>query len=49
MEILLEFFGFLMHRKRYWLWPLLIVLVLLATFLVIAQGSALGPFIYSLF
>jgi hypothetical protein len=49
MEIMVEFFRFLMQRKRYWLWPLFIVLLLLATFLVIAQGSALGPFIYSLF
>jgi hypothetical protein len=49
MEVFLEFFRFLKQRKRYWLWPLCIVLVLLATFLVIAQGSALAPFIYSLF
>jgi len=49
MEVLLEFFRFLKQRKRYWLWPLCIVLVLLATFLVIDQGSALAPFIYSLF
>jgi len=49
MELLAEFFQFLKHRKRYWLWPLCIVLVLLATFLVIAQSSALAPFIYSLF
>jgi hypothetical protein len=49
MEVLVEFFKFLKQRKRYWLWPLCIVLVLLATFLVIAQGSALAPFIYSLF
>jgi hypothetical protein len=49
MEIIAEFFRFLTQRKRYWLWPLVIVMVLLATFLVIAQSSALGPFIYSLF
>jgi hypothetical protein len=49
MEVLVEFFRFLKQRKRYWLWPLCIVLILLATFLVIAQGSALAPFIYSLF
>jgi len=49
MELLAEFFQFLKQRKRYWLWPLFIILVLLATFLIIAQGSALAPFIYSLF
>jgi hypothetical protein len=46
---MIEFLRFLLQRKRYWLWPLCIVLVLLATFLVVAQGSALAPFIYSLF
>jgi len=49
MEVLVEFFRFLKQRKRYWLWPLCIVLLLLATFLAIAQSSALAPFIYSLF
>lgn len=49
MDILIEFFRFLGQRKRYWLWPLCIMLILLATFLVLAQGSALAPFIYSLF
>jgi hypothetical protein len=49
MEVLVEFFRFLIQRKRYWLWPLCVVLVLLATFLAIAQGSALAPLIYSLF
>jgi uncharacterized membrane protein YhaH (DUF805 family) len=49
MEILMEFFRFLGQRKRYWLWPLCIMLILLAAFLVVAQGSALAPFIYSLF
>ena len=49
MEVLVEFFRFLKQRKRYWLWPLCIVLGLLATFLVIAQSSALAPLIYSLF
>jgi hypothetical protein len=49
MELLSEFFQFLKQRKRYWLWPLCVVLVLLATLLVFAQGSALAPFIYSLF
>lgn len=49
MEVLVEFFSFLKQRKRYWLWPLFFILVLLATFLVLAQGSALAPFIYSLF
>jgi hypothetical protein len=49
MSLLIEFLQFLKQRKRYWLWPLCIMLVLLAVFLVVAQGSALAPFIYSLF
>jgi hypothetical protein len=49
MGILGEFFSFLKSRKRFWLWPLFIVFVLLGLFLFLAQGSALAPFIYSLF
>ena len=49
MDILMEFLRFLGQRKRYWLWPLCVLLLLLATLLIIAQGSALAPFIYSLF
>ena len=49
MDTLVEFLRFLGHRKKYWLWPLVILLVLLGLFLVLAQGSALAPFIYSLF
>ncbi len=49
MDLMKEFYAFLKQRKRYWLWPLCIILLMLATFLVIAQSSALAPFIYSLF
>ena len=49
MDIILEFLRFLKHRKRYWLWPLCIILALIASFLVAAQGSALATLIYSLF
>jgi hypothetical protein len=49
MKNLLEFFRFLRYRKQYWLWPLAVLLILLGTLLVVAQGSALAPFIYSLF
>lgn len=49
MEVVIEFFMFLKTRKRFWLWPLFTVLILLSLLLFLAQGSALGPFIYSLF
>ena len=49
MEILKEFLAFLKQRKKYWLWPLFIILVLLGTLVVLVEGSALAPFLYSLF
>lgn len=49
MDVILEFFVFLKNRKKYWLWPLFLILILLSLLIVFAQGSVLGPFIYSLF
>jgi len=49
MNVILEFLVFLKHRKKYWLWPLFIILIILAAVIFVAQGSVLGPFIYSLF
>jgi hypothetical protein len=49
MDVIVEFFLFLKSRKRFWLLPLVIFLILLSLLLVLAQGSALAPFIYSLF
>ena len=44
-----EFWAFVRQRKRYWLVPIIVVLVLLGVLLVIAEHSAIAPFIYSLF
>nr|WP_231481201.1 DUF5989 family protein [Sediminibacter sp. Hel_I_10] len=49
MEILKEFWGFLRTRKKYWLIPLITMLLLISILIVITAGSALAPFIYSLF
>lgn len=49
MNILKELFIFLKQEKKYWLWPLIIILVLLGSLIVLAEGSALAPFIYSFF
>lgn len=49
METLVEFFTFLRYRRKFWLWPLIILFVIVAVFIVIAQSSALGPLIYTLF
>jgi len=47
--VLGEFFEFLKQEKRYWLAPIVVVLVVLGLLLVFAQSSAVAPFIYTLF
>ncbi len=49
MEFIREFWLFLRTRKKYWLLPLIILLVLLGSLTVLTASSALAPFIYSLF
>jgi len=49
MEFLRELFLFLKTRKKYWLIPLIVILLLLAILIVLGSTTALGPFIYSLF
>ena len=49
MAFLREFTRFLAVRKKYWLIPVLVLLVLVGGLLVIAQGSVIAPFIYTLF
>jgi len=49
MEFLKELWVFLKTRKKYWLWPLIIILLLLGVLIVLSGGSALAPFIYTLF
>ena len=44
-----EFWAFLRTRKKYWLAPVLVVLLLLSALIVATAGSALAPFIYALF
>lgn len=48
-SLLRELWAFMRVRKKWWLAPLLLVLFLVGTLLVFAQGSALAPFIYTLF
>jgi len=47
--ILGQFWSFLKVRKKWWLLPVLVVLLLVGSLLVFAQGSALAPFIYTIF
>ncbi len=49
LHIVIEFFSFLRARKKYWLAPIVLVLLLLSLLIVFTQGSALAPFIYALF
>jgi hypothetical protein len=44
-----EFWAFLRERKKWWLLPIIVVMVLIGALLVFAQGSALAPFIYTIF
>ena len=44
-----ELWAFMRVRKKWWLGPIVLVLLLLGFFIVITQGSALAPFIYTLF
>jgi len=47
--ILKEFWDFLKVRKKWWLTPIVLVMVLLGALIVFSQGSAVSPFIYTLF
>ncbi len=49
MSMLKELWAFLRARKKYWLWPIFVMMVLLGALIVLAQGSAVAPFIYTLF
>lgn len=48
-ELLMDLWGFMRERKKFWLAPIIIVLLLIGALLVFAQGSAIAPFIYTLF
>jgi hypothetical protein len=49
MEFLGEFWAYLRERKKFWLLPIVTVLLVLGAVIVLTQGSAVAPFIYTLF
>lgn len=49
MEFLKELWTFLRERKKFWLAPIIFVLLILGSLLIFVQGSVLAPFIYTLF
>jgi hypothetical protein len=49
LELLNDLWGFMRERKKFWLAPIILVMLLLGVLIVVAQGSAVAPFIYTLF
>ena len=49
LDLLKDLWGFMRVRKKFWLAPIIIIMLLLGGLLVLAQGSAIAPFIYTLF
>jgi len=48
-EFVLEFWAFMKERKKFWLLPIVLVLVLFGGLIMLTQGSVVAPFIYTLF
>tara|TARA_B110000037_G_scaffold23619_1_gene26996 strand:- start:3418 stop:3567 length:150 start_codon:yes stop_codon:yes gene_type:complete len=49
MEFLREFLRFLVVRKKYWLLPIIVAILLFGGLIILTQGSAVAPFIYTIF
>lgn len=49
MSMIAELLTFLRVRRKYWMWPIMLMMALLGALIVLAQGSAVAPFIYTLF
>jgi hypothetical protein len=49
MSIIKELWAFLRSRKKYWMLPIFVMMAALGALIVLAQGSAVAPFIYTLF
>tara|TARA_Y100000816_G_scaffold292288_1_gene286798 strand:- start:2188 stop:2337 length:150 start_codon:yes stop_codon:yes gene_type:complete len=49
MSFLKEFFKFVMERKKFWLLPILLFLLIFGALFVVTQGTAVAPFIYTIF
>lgn len=49
LELLKDFWDFMRARKKYWMAPIVMIMLLLGALLVVSQGSVVAPFIYTLF
>ena len=48
MEFIKEFWEFLKVRKKYWLLPIVIIMLFFGFFMIVTEGSSLAPFIYAM-
>lgn len=48
-DLLMDFWGFMKERKKFWLLPIIFIMLFLGALIVLGQGSAVAPFIYTLF
>jgi len=49
LNFLKEFFVFLIKRKKFWIYPIVIILLIFGSLLVLTQGTVVAPFIYTIF
>ncbi len=49
VDFLKDLWGYMLENKKFWMAPIIIVMVLLGGLIILAQGSAIAPFIYTLF
>lgn len=49
LDLIKDLWGFMRERKKFWLVPIIFVMLLLGALIVLSQGSAVAPFIYTLF
>tara|TARA_R110002072_G_scaffold113818_1_gene243564 strand:- start:11008 stop:11160 length:153 start_codon:yes stop_codon:yes gene_type:complete len=49
IDLIKDLWGFMRERKKFWLAPIILVMLLLGALIVVAKGSAVAPFIYTLF
>ena len=49
LDLLQDLWAFMKERKKYWLAPIIVMMLLLGSLIVLSEGSAIAPFIYTLF
>ncbi len=49
MSMIVELWAFMRHRKKYWMIPILVMLAIFGGLIVLVQGTAVAPFIYTIF